>query len=173
LVIIIEGPLHAGKTTRVRALVETLAAMHVPLSGYLSPSVRNGEGITGYDLEVIGRGEAAPLLRRKSDGEKKRRGLDVGSFRFVPAGLERAREIVKKSGPGDFLVVDEVGPAELEGKGVWPELGPSLEEPGRRVLLVVRESILEDLLGRLQKRPLVVRFDAADFEKRILAEISR
>jgi nucleoside-triphosphatase len=171
--IIVAGPLHAGKTTRVRALVEKLAARAVPLAGYLSPAVRSDDGIAGYDLEAIGTGERAPLLRRAAQERGGAPELTVGSFRFVPAGLERARDIVRGSGPGDLLVVDEVGPAELEGRGVWPALGPLLEDPRRSVLLVVRMSLADAFRRRLGGRPALVRTDEAYFEKRTLAEIAR
>jgi len=173
MIILVTGPVHAGKTTRVRTLVERMAATGVPLAGYLSRAVREGSGIVGYDLEVVGTGETQPFLRRTEAGKSGRRDLEAGSFRFVPAGLNRAREIVRGSRAGGLLVVDEVGPAELEGRGIWPPLEAQLRDPERKLLLVVRDSLLETVLERLPGRPAVVRFDAEDAGERLLEEMGR
>ncbi|MCJ7588300.1 MAG: nucleoside-triphosphatase [Candidatus Aminicenantes bacterium] len=175
MVIIIEGPLHAGKTTRVRVLVERLVSMQIPVSGYLSPSVNGADGIAGYDLEVIETGEVMSFLKRQSADDGDRGVSKVGSFRFIPEGLARAREILKRSAAEDCLVVDEVGPAELQGRGVWPELAPILADPCRFALLVVRESLAGDVLERVKGMNVVevLRFDEADLVGRVLKERSR
>jgi len=149
--------------------------MNIPVSGFLSPAVAGADGIAGYNLEVIRTGEVMPFLKRRSAEDEDRESSSVGSFRFVPAGLARAREIVKKCAAEDCLVVDEVGPAELQGRGVWPELAPILADPGRFALLVVRESLAGDVLERVKGTNVVevLRFDAADLVGRVLKEMGR
>lgn len=175
MVFIVTGPLHAGKTARVRALVETIAARGVSLGGYLSRTLRNGDGITGYDLEILGAAVGGPLLRKAEGDGAGPRSLEAGSFQFVSTGLDRARDVLKKSRRGELLVVDEVGPAELDGRGVWPELSLLLADPGRISLLVVRESLVDGLRERLKDGVAVevLRFDAAGLAARVLKEIGR
>ena len=51
--------------------------------------------------------------------------------------------------PPAVLVVDEVGPLELRGGGVWPALRDVLWRPDGTILLVAREEILADLAAAL------------------------
>jgi nucleoside-triphosphatase THEP1 len=60
-------------------------------------------------------------------------------------------------------VVDEVGPLELEGKGLWPALKKVIDLPSPDYVLVVRETILENWLGTLGETPVNI-FDISDKE---------
>jgi nucleoside-triphosphatase THEP1 len=173
MVILITGPVHAGKTTRAGALVESLKAKGVPVEGYLSRAVIECGAIAGYDLDVIGTGERTPFLRKPAADDAAAPDLTAGSFRFVPAGLERARAIVRGGRPGAILVVDEVGPAEIAGRGVWPELEAVAGDPERMILLVVRESLAEAARNRLPGRTSVVGFDEEGAAGRVFEEMGR
>lgn len=169
MIFVVAGPLHAGKTTRVERLAASLRTAGRLLAGFVTPAVREGSGIAGYDLRVMGSDEAVPFLRRDGGGTWQR----TGPFFFIPEALARAREAVLNCGRETLLVVDEVGPAELAGRGVWPELRSALEDPGRDVLIVVRESLLERLSAKLRRNYRVLRFDEAGLEARVLKELGR
>ena len=173
MVILLTGPVHSGKTTRVGLLVDELKAKDVPAAGYLSRAVIEGGAIAGYDLAVIGTGERTPFLRRPPGEGAGSPELAAGSFRFVPAGLERAREIVRRSRPEEILFIDEVGPAELAGRGVWPALEAVVGDPERMILLVVRESLIESVRERLPAPSTAVSFDEGGVGERLLEEMGR
>jgi nucleoside-triphosphatase THEP1 len=93
----------------------------------------------------------------------------AGPYVFVPATLERARAIIRDADPSGLLVVDEVGPLELAGGGLWPALRDVLRRQDRTTLLVVREEILAGLSAALA--PVVpVVFDVRDAGDRRLLE---
>jgi nucleoside-triphosphatase THEP1 len=62
--------------------------------------------------------------------------------------------------PGETLIVDEVGPLELSGRGVWPALKEALLKPSFNCLLVVRKPLVSDLQRMLGNQQVEV-FDIA------------
>jgi nucleoside-triphosphatase THEP1 len=148
MILILTGQVHAGKTTFLKNLLPVLKARGIPASGYLSLAVLEQGRTSGYDLFDISADKSVPFLRRegKAGWEK------VGPYFFLPSGLQAAeRKILDRPGEG-WLIVDEVGPQELAGRGVWPALSAVLSRPDSDCLLVVRRPLLNDLQGFLGKR---------------------
>jgi len=169
MVLVLTGPVHAGKTTFLEEACARWGARGLPCTGFLSPAVTGAGGETGYDLLELPRGPRRPFLRRRADPAAER----TGPFAFVPEVLDRARAILRDPGRPGLLVVDEVGPLELRGGGLWPALREAVRRPDRTALLVVREEILEELAAALAPLvPVVFRFrdpgDMALLEERIL-----
>ncbi len=48
--------------------------------------------------------------------------------------------------------MDEVGPLELEGKGLWPALNRVIFLPLRQSLLVIRLNVVNDFLQRVRNK---------------------
>jgi len=146
MVLVLAGPVHSGKTTFLERSLPLWAGRGLELRGFLSPAVTDASGARGYDLVEIGTGRRQPYLRR--DGEK---GAErTGPYAFVAGTLERARSIVRGPGPrGGILVVDEVGPCELRGGGLWPALRAALGRAEETLLLVAREEIIPELFAAL------------------------
>ncbi len=111
--------------------------------GYLSLAHFENNIHTGYDLLELESGTLHPFIRNKGKEEWER----VGSWYFLPGELKRAGKIILKSRPQSILIVDEIGPLEMQGKGVRPSLEKILGlSPERFFLLVARSSILNELL---------------------------
>jgi len=165
MVLVLSGPVHAGKTTFLERALPLWAARGLACAGFVSPAVTDEAGETGYDLVEIATGRRQPYLRRHGAPGAER----IGPYVFVPETLERARTIIREAGPSGLLVVDEVGPLELRGGGLWPALRDALDAPGRTLLCVVRADILEEFAARLA--PLVpVVFDVGAADTRALLE---
>jgi nucleoside-triphosphatase THEP1 len=165
MVLVLTGPVHGGKTTFLEGAVPVWAGRGLACAGFLSPAVADAAGTQGYDLLEIGTDRLRPYLRRQGPPGAER----TGPYFFVPDALERARSIIRESGPAGLLVVDEVGPIELAGGGLWPALRDALKRQDRTFLLVVREDILAGLTAALA--PLVpVVFDVRDAEDRKLLD---
>jgi nucleoside-triphosphatase THEP1 len=165
MVLVLSGPVHAGKTTFLERALPLWAERGLDCTGFLSPAVTDEAGETGYDLVEITTCLRQPYLRRHGGPGAER----TGPYVFVPAALERARTIIREAGPSGLLVVDEVGPLELRGGGLWPALRDALEAPGRMLLLVVREDIRGEFAARLA--PLIpVVFDVGHADARTLLE---
>jgi nucleoside-triphosphatase THEP1 len=165
MVLVLTGPVHGGKTGFLERAVPVWTERGLACSGFLSPAEASAPGGPGYDLLEIGTGRRRPYLRRQGPPEAER----VGPYVFVPETIDRARTIIRASRPEDLLVVDEVGPLELGGGGLWPALRAALGRQDRTVLLVVREEALPGLAAVLA--PLVpIVFDVRDAEDRRLLD---
>jgi nucleoside-triphosphatase THEP1 len=163
MVLVLTGPVHGGKTTFLEGAVPVWAGRGLACAGFLGPAVADAAGTQGYDLLEIGTDRRRPYLRRQGPPGAER----TGPYFFVPDALERARSIIRESGPSGLLVVDEVGPLELAGGGLWPDLRDALRRQDRTILLVAREEILAGLSAALA--PVVpVVFDVRDAADREL-----
>lgn len=151
MVLVLTGPVHGGKTSLLARSLPAWRARGLVCHGFLSPAASDGSG-DGYDLLEIGPDLRRPFLRTRGEAAAER----VGPFVFVPESLDRARAILLAAPPDGLLVVDEVGPLELEGGGLWPALRDALA--GRRgpSLLVVRAAILDEVAARLIPAPPIV-----------------
>jgi nucleoside-triphosphatase THEP1 len=145
MIFILTGPVHSGKTTLLKRTIQEFKRKKLVVHGFLSVAVFKGQEHVGYDLFDLNEEKSIPLIRRAGKKDWQR----VGSYFFIPLGLEEAQKIISRSQNSDICVVDEVGPLELSGKGFWPALKPILFPPLVPFLLAVRNSILEDFLSIL------------------------
>jgi nucleoside-triphosphatase len=159
MIFILTGPVHSGKTTLLERAVHKLKKDKVKVDGFLSKALREEQEVIGYDLFDLKEETAVPLLRRTGKREWQR----VGSFFFLPSGLDKAERIILRSKDAELSVVDEIGPLELYGKGFWPALKQVLFPPETAYLVVVREKILEDFLAVLERSQTKI-FDVKDEE---------
>lgn len=144
------------------------------VDGYLSESVRKKDDILGYDLYDFKEHQNIPFIRREGLPGWQR----IGPFFFLPGSLDIAMQIIRRSAKTDLCVVDEVGPLELEGQGVWPALEEILASPQTDLLLVIRNSVLEDFLIRIDRDdiqifPIEQKDIRTQLATRLLSEIFR
>jgi nucleoside-triphosphatase THEP1 len=147
MIFILTGPVHSGKTTLLKKVVRELMGQKYRLDGFLSEAVHENEETVGYDLFDLKEERAIPLIRRTGKKEWQR----IGSYFFIPEGLAEAENIILRGTKADILVVDEVGPLELSGKGFWPALKQVVFKPLPSFLFVMRINVLKDFLAILGK----------------------
>lgn len=157
---ILKGPVHSGKTTLLKKTILLLRKNHLRVDGYLSESTWKNKKFIGYDLLDLKDDRSHPFIRKRGREEWQR----IGPFYFLPETLDIAKKIIHRCKEADLCVVDEVGPLELEGQGVWPALKDVLMTPGQNTLLVARESILHNLREKIQTDN-VVMYDIGLHEK--------
>jgi nucleoside-triphosphatase THEP1 len=144
MLLILTGPVHSGKTTRLRRLVSEWRARGIALDGFLSPAVFRAGKRTGYDWLDLETNCPAPFLRLRGEADWEK----VGPYFLIPSTLEKAKRKIRTHDLGKLLIIDEIGPLELRGGGVWPELEGVLKAPLFCCLVVVRDEIL-DRFGRV------------------------
>jgi nucleoside-triphosphatase THEP1 len=147
MIFILTGPVHSGKTTLLKKVVRELKEQKYRIDGFLSEAVREKEETVGYDLFDLKKERTIPLIRRTGKKEWQK----IGSYFFIPQGLEEAEKIILQGKEADILVVDEVGPLELSGRGYWPALKQVVFHPLNNFLLVMRINIVKDFLAMLGK----------------------
>ncbi len=152
MIFILTGEVGSGKTALLKKIVAELQFRGVQIDGFLSERIKDGDETAGYDLFDLRKRTRIPFLRRNGrDGWQK-----VGTYYVLPAGLAEAKSIIGRSGSPGLLIIDEAGPLELEGKGVWPSLGQVLADPSRQCFLVIRKGVLEDYKKKLGPVPLEI-----------------
>lgn len=137
--IIITGPIQTGKTTALQEWLVTKEAR-----GILSPVV-DGTRM----LYAIQEGIYIPFQASGPSHET----ISVGRFHFYRHAFDRANDILMKETPGNLCVIDEIGPLELQGQGFSPALEKLKSNPSINLLLVVRNSLLEEVQKKLNLHP--------------------
>jgi nucleoside-triphosphatase THEP1 len=164
MIIVLTGDIGSGKTTLLKEVCLGGSAPAAgrpkgdrpPLAGFLSLRVLGGPRTEGYDLLDIRDGTLRPFLRRTRNPGGER----IGDYAVLGGGLDYANATIRGSRPSDLLVVDELGPLELDGRGFWPSLSEVLQDRGRRFLVVVRTGLV-DRFKKLFKghRVKIIRLD--------------
>ena len=157
MLFILTGPIHSGKTTLLKKVVKELKDQQHRIDGFLSEVVIKNCEIFGYDLFDLREKRSIPFLRKKGEEGWE----NIGSYFFMPQSLEKANNIILRSKEDDLLIVDEVGPLELEGKGLWPVLKKVIFLPFKRSLLVMRLDVVKDFLRLAKNRELKI-FDVRE-----------
>jgi len=130
---ILTGATGSGKTTLLQKWAEGR-----DVSGILTPVI-DGKRFF-MDLKTK---ELFPM----EAGEGETNMLKVGRYAFSVAAFHRAKQILSEAsnGKSDWIVVDEIGPLELEGKGFCDEVRSLLSSRNEQmqVVFVIRESLLD------------------------------
>ncbi|MDF1574284.1 MAG: nucleoside-triphosphatase [Bacteroidales bacterium] len=117
-IFLVTGNVQGGKTSYLSKLVNLLENKNLRIAGFLSPGSFDSGTRSGFRLKDIGTGVEIPLAAvRETPGWFKYR-----RFWFNPDAFRQGREWIE-SGlflDPDVVVIDEVGPMELEGAG-WSE----------------------------------------------------
>jgi nucleoside-triphosphatase THEP1 len=136
--IILTGPIRTGKTT---ALARAFPPGATRARGILQPVVEGRRCVC--DLAA---GEMRPLEAAPGAPGS----VVVGRFCFDAEVLawagETVREAAEAAAPGEWLVIDEVGPLELRGEGLDAAVRDAVLASAARgfaLLLVVREGLVE------------------------------
>jgi energy-coupling factor transporter ATP-binding protein EcfA2 len=143
---IITGPRGSGKTTWCKDLLRIAVENGFSPQGFLSPAIfKNGEKI-GIDLLVVQSGQQHPLARKRSGNTP---GPLMGDWCFEPTSVELGNQILKSLTPQDLLILDELGPLELEkGEGFTEGLRLLDERRYQKAFVVIRPELVDAAKAR-------------------------
>lgn len=141
-VIIITGEKHEGKTTFVTNLVKQLQKEGIRTGGFVAPGTMHKNRRTAFDIKDLKTGQQKALcsiFREEGD--------PIGPFRFDPDGQLFGNRILSPEnlGDADIVVIDELGPLELKGKGWAPAIDVLMQHPEITQMWVVRKGIVDDV----------------------------
>jgi len=145
-IFLVTGKVQGGKTSYLTDLAEQLKNREIKVGGFLAPgSFESGER-SGFRLKNLLTGLELPLasVRETAGWVKYRR------FWFNPDAFHQGREWISESlsEDPDVLMIDEVGPMELEDSG-WFESLKSLQNSSVPIQVwSVRESLITQLKER-------------------------
>jgi nucleoside-triphosphatase THEP1 len=151
--VLLTGERGAGKTTTCLRLAALARAAGLDCAGIVSPALFDGETKAGIDVQDVRTNER----RRLADVDPAPAGLRLGPFRFSEESLAWASERLGRACPCQVLIVDEIGPLELElGRG-WVEALCVLRRGDYGLAVaVVRPSLVAALQVRLPGRVAAV-----------------
>ena len=170
MIFILTGPVGSGKTTFLKRVIDKLKKQKIKMDGFLSEAIVRHQEKIGYNLMDLGEGKSFPFIRKSGHQDWQR----IGPYFFIPEGLSRAKKIILRSKEAEILVVDEIGPLELSGKGLWDVLEQIIFPRFQKYLFVVRREILEDFLkmvGKIETKIFDIK--EKDVFPRLLEEIKR
>ena len=145
-VFIITGETGSGKTTFLLKLIEELRGKALSIAGFAALSVPEDGPSGSFNILDLVSGKILPLAsRRFTEGWEQ-----FGKFYFNPEGILMGKNILED--PlilnNDLIVVDEIGPFELDGK-IWAEsITRLLARHTCSILLVVREQLVGQVIQR-------------------------
>lgn len=137
---VITGKVQGGKATFLASLVEGLRKHDLRIAGFLSRESVSGERGNGFTLVDLEGGRQVPLASL----DKRKGWFGFRRLYFNPAAFIMGERWVRNGllHSPDLVVIDEVGPMEMEGLGWWKIL-IHLEDLDHIVQLwIVREQIL-------------------------------
>jgi nucleoside-triphosphatase THEP1 len=141
---VITGAIGCGKTTRLDAYRKRAPKAAGIIARGLYES-QNEKFKYGYELESLKTGERRLLLTSSPKSHLH----PVGRFFMDPDVLEWAKTQLLEGMNAPMLVLDELGPLELEGGGYYDTFRTVLSSYQGELVLVIRSSILERMLHRL------------------------
>ncbi|HPI72572.1 MAG TPA: nucleoside-triphosphatase [bacterium] len=166
------GRPNSGKTTWLAAIVQRARSRGLKIDGLLSHGLWvNGIKAT-YELEAVATGERRPLARMNepatgdssldekninptagslfaaSAPDGKGSMITCGRFQFSRFAFDWGNKILRSS--SGIIVIDEFGPLEASGNGLWPGIDYLLRHHTGPLLIAVRPSLQADLLQRIR-----------------------
>lgn len=146
MVYLITGEVNHGKTTKLLSIYREKKQGE----GFFNRKVYIENKYIGQDIVRISTGEYKRFSLKDSfiplDWDEQYRYYD---YSFSRSGMEFAESIVEhiiESGI-EPAFIDEIGPLELENKGLY-EAFKLLTESGKELYVVVRESCLQDVIKK-------------------------
>ena len=156
-VLLLMAPSGRGKTTACQRAVELARSRGLRVGGLLSPPVVHDGVKTAITLRDVGTGRERVLARAHQAGDGPR----VGDWTFDPASVTWGNQVLASLAPCDLLVIDEIGPLELElGQGLMNALGVLRRGAYRLALVTMRPRLVETITARLEGLEVsVIRLD--------------
>lgn len=170
-IIILTGDIQEGKTTFLIRIAELLKSNRIKLEGFLAKGVHDSTGRIGYDLEAINNGEQMQFIRNTpSEGAFRH-----GKYYFNESGMEFGRELLNKNSlkGADLIVLDEIGPVEMKGKGWAGEIERLLSQLAIPQLWVVRRTLLKKAMRQWNVGDVMVVDVVLDIPEDAVKEIMR
>ena len=138
--IIISGVSGVGKTSLCERIAEIAKESGRKCGGVLCPVT--GEGSTAIDLST---GEKEEMATTDSKAE----GIPVGNYIINEEGISLGKKAIRNAteNGSDLVFIDEIGPLEREGNGLFPEAERAIATE-KDVIIVIRKNMLEEFTGK-------------------------
>lgn len=149
-ILLVTGPRGAGKSTLCRRVIDVARHASWKIGGVLSPAIIKGGLKIGIGVEDLSSGKRFLLAKLPSEADEADPGqIRTAGWVFDRRCLQWGNRVLEKAVPCDLLVVDELGPLELQQEKGWTAGITALQSRQYHLgLAVVREELLHLLLAR-------------------------
>jgi len=138
-IVILTGPPGSGKTTLCRQLADLARQQGLDCAGLVCPARFVESRKVGIDALNLRTGECHPL----AEADQLPAALRTQAYRFDVETMTWGAAVLETACPCDLLVVDEIGPLELEqGQGWVNALDVLREGQYEAAMVVVRPNLL-------------------------------
>lgn len=137
---------HKGKTTFVKNIVSRLLNSGLNIQGFIAEAVVVDKKLTGYDLKNVQNNKKVQIITK----DKHDNWLKLGPYFFNPGGFDFGIDILnnKNINNADLIIIDEIGPLELSGKGWCNQINNLLTVNPVPMIWVVRKSIIKEVIEK-------------------------
>jgi nucleoside-triphosphatase THEP1 len=139
---IISGSAHQGKTTFAMKLVNALKKKNYRVGGFVAPGEFIQNQRSSFHITDLKTGITKPLCsREKGNGDK------TGPFYFYEEGQQFGHQLLEPENLKDcnIVVIDEIGPFELQGMGWANSIRKLLACDNLIQLWVIRKNLVEEV----------------------------
>ncbi len=153
-IFIVSGAQGAGKTTFTQELISQLLIKGITSGGILAKGYWKENVRERFDLiDLLTKEKMIFCQREKKTGWEK-----VRHFYINPLGQSFGEKALHPDNlkDVDIVVIDEVGPFEIEGKGWADSIEKLLNESELPMIWVVRESIVWEVLEKWEIEPIQI-----------------
>jgi nucleoside-triphosphatase THEP1 len=151
-VFLLTGEQGSGKTTFLTALASALIDRGIIVGGFTAPVVVESDQRIGYDLVSVHNGERRVLCRTSGIASE----IAAGPYKFDPAMITWGSSLMLDSPDTIVYLLDEIGPLELTGGGWSDALHKIISRNQGIVILSVRTSLVDEVIGRWNLQNAVV-----------------
>jgi len=149
---LISGPVHSGKTTRLQSWVN-MNSYH-KIDGILAPVLGGKRNLLHISSNEMKRLEF-------SETEVRSTFTNIGKYSFDSHVFEWANKKLMETlnTKPEYVVIDEIGPLELQGQGLEPAVSELLikqREELDNIIVIVRSTLMQEFL-------LHYKLDPGDF----------
>jgi len=145
-IMIITGDIQIGKTTLCREVMEQAKRKGIDVAGLLSPAVFEEDKKIGIDALNVRSEKSRRLAELRGENS---RGLETRRWSFLPEAVEWGNQVLQDSVPCDLLIIDELGPIELEKEQGWVEGLKAIDSRKfLACLVVIRPHLVETAQNR-------------------------
>jgi nucleoside-triphosphatase THEP1 len=145
-IVIITGDIHEGKTSVAQRVVTILLEQGVNIGGFLAIG-RDEDGVrTGFFIKEIETNKTMELCAVK----RKETSITTGHFNFNEETIRWGNAILAPENLNNkqLVVIDELGPLELAGKGWSGAIEKICEQSPLPHLWIVRKGIIDKISGK-------------------------
>lgn len=145
-VFIVTGVSGSGKTTFLRSLYKALSREHIDVGGVLSEGTWKNDKRESFDLVDLKGGERIRFCQREPDKNWDM----IGPFYINPLGqaFGEMALFIEYLQNSKLIIIDEIGPLELKGKGWAKAFEKILKELKVPIVISVREKLVDEVVEK-------------------------